>query len=57
MAIDGTGALVFGAKHCDHCLTKTSNGKTTYYHPVLEGKLTMANGLALSVGTEFIENE
>ena len=57
VAIDGTGALVFGAKHCDHCLTKTSNGKTTYYHPVLEGKLTMANGLALSVGTEFIENE
>lgn len=57
VAIDGTGALVFRSKHCDHCLRKTSNGKTIYYHPVLEAKLALENGLALSVGTEFIENE
>lgn len=57
VAVDGTGALVFHAKHCDHCLRKVSNGQTIYYHPVLEAKLALENGLALSVGTEFIENE
>ena len=57
VAVDGTGALVFRDKHCDHCLRKTSNGQTTYYHPVVEAKLVLRNGLALSVGTEFPENE
>lgn len=57
VAADGTGALVYRAKHCDHCLKKTHDGRTMYYHPVLEAKLALENGLALSVGTEFIENE
>ena len=57
VAVDGTGALVFGSKHCEHCLTKTSNGQIIYYHPVVEAKLALENGLALSVGTEFIANE
>ena len=57
VAVDGTGALVFRDKHCDHCLRKTSNGQTIHYHPVVEAKLVLANGLALSVGTEFPENE
>lgn len=57
VAVDGTGALVFRDKHCDHCLRKTSNGQTIYYHPVVEAKLVLRNGLALSVGTEFPENE
>lgn len=57
VAVDGTGALVFRDKHCDHCLRKTSNGQTIYYHPVVEAKLVLENGLALSVGTEFPENE
>jgi len=56
MAIDGTGRLTFPERHCAHCLTQTQNGKTTYYHPVLEAKLVTANGLAFSVMTEFIEN-
>jgi hypothetical protein len=56
MAIDGTGRLTFPERHCAHCLTQTHNGKTTYYHPVLEAKLVTANGLAFSVMTEFIEN-
>jgi hypothetical protein len=37
-------------------LTKTSNGTTLYYHPVLEAKLVTASGLAFSLETEFIEN-
>ncbi len=57
VAVDGTGALVFRSKHCDHCLTKTSNEQTLYYHPVVEAKLALENGLALSVGTEFVQNE
>lgn len=56
IAIDGTGRLTFPERHCAHCMTQTHNGKTTYYHPVLEAKLVTANGLALSVMTEFIEN-
>ena len=56
IAIDGTGRLTFPERHCAHCMTQTHNGKTTYYHPVLEAKLVTANGLAFSVMTEFIEN-
>lgn len=55
VAVDGTGCLTFQTKHCAHCLTKTKEGVTTYYHPVLEAKLVVG-GMALSVGTEFIEN-
>jgi hypothetical protein len=57
IAIDGTGMLVFKERHCEHCLTKKlRNGKTLYYHPVLEAKLVTANGFAFSLMTEFIEN-
>ena len=56
IAIDGTGRLTFPERHCAHCMTRTHNGKTTYYHPVLEAKLVTANGLVFSLMTEFIEN-
>jgi len=57
VAVDGTGVLTFGARHCDYCLTKKlHNGKTLYYHPALEAKLVTANGFAFSLMTEFIEN-
>jgi hypothetical protein len=57
VAIDGTGMLTFRERHCDHCLTrKLNDGRTLYYHPVLEAKLVMANGWAFSMMTEFIEN-
>jgi hypothetical protein len=36
VAIDGTGRLTFPERHCAHCMTRTQNGKTTYYHPVLD---------------------
>ena len=56
ISIDGTGRLVFSERHCPHCLTCTHNGKTTYYHPVLEAKLVTPNGFAFSIMTEFVEN-
>jgi len=56
VAVDGTGILYFSERHCPHCLTQTKNGKTLYYHNVLEAKLVTPNGFALSLMTEFIEN-
>lgn len=56
ISIDGTGRLVFSERHCPYCLTCTHNGKTTYYHPVLEAKLVTPNGFAFSIMTEFVEN-
>ena len=56
-AVDATGTLSFDHRHCPHCLTRQlSNGGTIYYHPVLEAKLVAANGLALSMASDFIEN-
>ena len=56
VAIDGTGVLTFSERHCEHCLTRTHQGRTTYYHPVLEAKLVTPSGFAFSLMTEFIEN-
>jgi hypothetical protein len=57
IAMDGTGVLTYHERHCPACLTrKLANGQTLYYHPVLEAKLVTANGYALSLMTEFIEN-
>ena len=56
VAIDGTGRLTFPERHCPYCLTATHNGKTIYYHPVLEAKLVLPNGFVFSIMTEFIEN-
>jgi hypothetical protein len=57
IAMDGTGMLTFQQRHCPHCLTRTlRDGRTLYYHHVLEAKLVTANGFAFSVMTEFIEN-
>ena len=56
VAVDATGTLTFSKRHCPHCLTQTQNGKTTYYHKVLEAKLVGPNGFAISLMSEFIEN-
>lgn len=56
IAIDGTGTLSFANRHCPFCLTKTHDGKTSYYHTVLEAKLVTPSGLAFSIMSEFIEN-
>ena len=56
VVLDGTGQLYFRQRHCPHCLTKAVDGTTQYYHHVLEAKLVTPGGLALSIGSEFIEN-
>jgi hypothetical protein len=57
IAIDGTGQLFFRKRHCPHCLTRTGpDGRTVYFHNVVEAKLVTPTGLALSIATEFIEN-
>lgn len=56
VAIDGTGIYSFSKRHCKHCLTRTHNGVTTYYHYVLEAKLVTWDGLSFSLMSEFIEN-
>lgn len=58
IAVDATGMIVYYQRHCPHCLTrKVTGGAIQYYHPVLEAKLVLpALGMALSIGTEFIEN-
>ena len=56
VVLDGTGQLYFRQRHCEHCLTKTVDGKVQYYHHVLEAKLVSSEGLAISLGSEFIEN-
>jgi len=57
VAIDGTGHLTFKKRHCAHCLTQEVNGKVIYYyHRVLDAKLILPNGMALSLATQFIEN-
>lgn len=56
VVLDGTGQLHFHQRHCEHCLEATFNGQTHYYHSILEAKLVTPQGLALSIGSEFIEN-
>lgn len=56
VALDGTGYLTFNHEHCPCCLTKTHGETTRYFHPVLEAKIVHISGLALSIGTEFIQN-
>jgi hypothetical protein len=57
VAFDGTQLFSFPERHCEHCLTRTSHGKTTYFHTVLEAKLVTSCGMVFSIMTEFIENE
>jgi hypothetical protein len=58
VAVDATGTHTFDHKHCDCCLTKTSkNGVTTWFHYVLEAKLVTSSGFAISLASEFIENQ
>jgi hypothetical protein len=56
VAIDGTRTVNQNTRHCPRCLTQTQNGKTTYYHMVLEAKLVTTNGFAIPLFTEFVEN-
>jgi hypothetical protein len=57
LAIDGTWVMSSRKRHCDHCLTMAHGDKTIYYHPVLEAKIVLPSGLAISVMSEFVEND
>jgi hypothetical protein len=56
VVIDGSGHVSFRLRHCPHCLTQTHGDTTYYFHEVLEAKLVTSSGLALSIGSEFIDN-
>ena len=56
VAVDGTGWMTFRQRHCPQCLVQRHGDADTYLHMVQEAKLVGQMGLALSVGTEFIEN-
>jgi len=56
IVIDGTGQITFHHRHCEHCLEQKHDGKTVYFHHVLEAKLITPEGMVFSIGTEFIEN-
>lgn len=58
VAIDATGTHTFEHQHCPNCLSRTSkNGVVTWFHYVLEAKLVTSSGLAISLASEFIENQ
>lgn len=56
VVLDGTGHVAFRQRHCPHCLTQRHGEATYYYHSVLEAKLVTPTGLALSLGSEFMDN-
>jgi hypothetical protein len=56
VAVDATGMLTYGYRHCPYCLSKKHNDKTLYYHHVLEAKIVTPTGIVLSLMSEFIEN-
>lgn len=57
VAVDATGVVSFGERHCEHCLHRTSaGGKTTYFHNVLEAKLVTPSGFSISLVSEWIAN-
>lgn len=58
IAIDATGLFCRHERHCSRCLVETTtSGEVLYYHNVLEAKVISESGLALSVGSELIEND
>jgi hypothetical protein len=54
--IDGSGYLLFRARHGDHCLTQRHGETTLYMHQVLEAKVVGPAGAVFSIATEFIDN-
>ena len=56
VACDGTGHLSFRRRHCPDCLTAEHEHGTYYYHEVCEAKIVTRSGLAVSIGTEFLDN-
>lgn len=56
IAVDGVCFASFDRPHCEHCLRRTKDGKTTYFHYALVAMLVTPCGLVLPMEVEFIEN-
>jgi hypothetical protein len=57
LAIDGTGLYCFHSRHCEHCIeTNHSSGVVTYSHKLLVAFIVSADGYALPIACDFIEN-
>ncbi len=57
VVIDGTHVMDVLEGHCPHCLHQTfNNGKTRYFHNVVEAKLVGDNGFCVSLATVWSEN-
>lgn len=56
VAVDGVWLRTYDHPHCPHCLHQTKDGHTTWFHAVLEAKLILANGMAISLCSVPIEN-
>ena len=57
VAVDASGMGSYDHQRDEQCLHRTSkNGKTTYFHSVLEARLITPNGFSVSIATEWIEN-
>ena len=60
LTVDLSGHLYLGDRpsaFTEGCLTqKTEDGRTVYYRPVCEAKLVTRTGLAVSLGSEFVQN-
>ena len=57
LAVDGTGLWSFRERHCPHCVvTRHASGAVTYSHQLLVALIVSADGYALPVACEFVEN-
>ena len=57
LAVDGTGLYSFPSRHCPHCIeTHHHSGVVTFSHQVLVAFIVNAEGYALPIACEFIEN-
>ena len=57
IAVDASGMGSYDHQRDEQCLQRTSkNGKTTYFHSVLEARLITPNGFSISIATEWLEN-
>jgi hypothetical protein len=50
VAVDGVEIRKYAKRHCPKCLhRKLPNGKTQYFHSILEAKLILGNGMVVSL--------
>lgn len=59
LALDGTEVYRWKERHCEHCLYAACgpDKELQFYHRVLEIKLISQDGFAISLLSEFIEND